>query len=531
MGTTLGGKAGKEIATTGSGHIAPAPPATRAEARGRCRSRRCSAARAAVSWSAERSEERATMQRLAVLAILGLTAAVTLRAASGCVDWADDCTLNATCCPDGTMSCFAHLDGGSDGEGGPSPSCTPSENVDAVADSCGVFVSSSMGNDTTGKGTQAAPYATLTKAINKAGSKPVYACGEGFAEALSITGAVTLFGALDCTKGWVYDASTKTQLTAGADMIPLSLASAASGTAVHDFAITSADASAMGGSSIAVLDSQANLALDNVDVVAGMGAPGAPGMPQTQVTTPATAQGSNGADDAACNMMSNILGGAGGTNTCNGMMTNGGSGGKGIPDVNGGQGGNGEPVMTPGNGGTGQSATASCDPGTKGTDGTVGMAGTGARGIGSVSAAGYTTPAGALGGAGDFGQGGGGGGGAMACDANNMFAGPSGGGGGAGGCGGAPGNPGQSGGSSIGILALGANLTLTNVTITAKGGGAGGLGGDGQRGQPAASRVPRLAPMRATAARVAKAVPVARAGAARVGTQSASRSTAARSPA
>ena len=28
MGTTLGGKAGKEIATTGSGHIAPAPPAT-----------------------------------------------------------------------------------------------------------------------------------------------------------------------------------------------------------------------------------------------------------------------------------------------------------------------------------------------------------------------------------------------------------------------------------------------------------------------------------------------------------------------
>jgi hypothetical protein len=392
----------------------------------------------------------------------------------------DDCSQypSAKCFDGGSGA-----DGGDGGEGGPPPSCIPSENVSAVPDMCGVFVSSSKGNDMTGKGTQAAPYATLAKALAVAKGKPVYACGEAFTEALSITEGATLFGALDCGHGWTYKASTRTQLTAGANMIPMTLASMASGTAVHDFAITSADASAMGGSSIAVLDSQADLTLDNVDVVAGMGAPGAPGMAQQQVTTPSGAQGGNGMDDAMCNMSTIIAGGAGGTNTCSGMMTNGGNGGKGLPGSTGDDGTTGLPMMMTSNGGAGQSTTQQCQPGQQGAQGSAGMSGTGARGIGSVSAAGYQGPTGALGGAGNPGQGGGGGGAALACDAPmDTFSGPSGGGGGAGGCGGAAGNLGQSGGSSIGILVLSANLTLMNVTITANGGGAGGLGGNGQKG-------------------------------------------------
>jgi hypothetical protein len=376
--------------------------------------------------------------------------------------------------------------GGSGGgaESGPPLSCIPSQNVGAIADECGVFVSSSMGNDQAGKGTQASPYQTLAKAIAEAGGKPVYACGEGFTEALSIASSVTLFGALDCGNGWTYEPSSKTQLTAGADMIPMTLTSAARGTVVHDFSIVAADASIEGGSSIAVLDGRADLTLDNVAVLAGMGAAGAPGTAQTQLATPASAQGGNGTGDPMCNMGNSIPipGGASGTNTCNGTMTNGGTGGKGLPISSGDSGGGGLPMMTPSNSGAGQTASASCDVGGQGAQGADGAPGTGARGIGDISSAGYQAPVATLGAIGEPGQGGGGGGAGRACDMNEMFAGPSGGGGGAGGCGGAPGNPGQSGGSSIGIVALTANLTLTNVTITANDGGASGPGGNGQRG-------------------------------------------------
>ena len=376
---------------------------------------------------------------------------------------------------------LATWDAGADADSGPAPSCIPSNNVEAVADACGVFVSSSKGSDTTGKGSKAAPYQTLAKALAKAGGQPVYACGEGFDEAVTISTSVELYGALECAKGWAYSAATKTRLTASADAIPMKLASSADGSAVHDFAITAADAMAAGGSSIAVLDEGAALTLENVDVVAGKGAAGAAGSAQAQVMTQASAKGSDGGDDAMCNVASNIPGGAGGTNACSATKTDGGNGGKGIPDVNGGQGGDGQPISAK-NGGAGQTSMASCKAGTQGTDGLPGTAGTGAKGIGDVSTSGYHAPAGALGGTGNPGQGGGGGGGARECDMAAMFAGPSGGGGGAGGCGGLAGDPGHSGGSSIGILAPGAKLTLTTVMITTKGGGAGGLGGNGQKG-------------------------------------------------
>jgi hypothetical protein len=407
--------------------------------------------------------------------------ASVVAAGSGCWNRGDDCALNAVPC--GSTSSSGSPDAGHDGgDSGPAPSCIPSENASPIADTCGVFVSSSKGSDATGKGTKEAPYQTLGKALLAAGTKPVYACGEAFNEPLTLKAVVELFGALDCTKSWAYDAANKTKLTAGADMIPVTLTSSAGGSSIHDFAITAADALKPGGSSIAILDSQADLSLENVDVAAGAGAPGAAGAAQAQVMTPASAKGSDGTDDPACNNMNVILGGAGGTNTC-GTKTDGGNGGKGLPASVADNGGDGLPMMTPGNGGAGQTKTASCNPGGKGTDGMPGMPGTGAHGIGDVSASGYGPPAGVLGGDGSPGQGGGGGGAALACDPpTNKNAGPSGGGGGAGGCGGAAGNSGQSGGSSIGILAIGAKLTLTNVAVSTKSGGAGGLGGDGQKG-------------------------------------------------
>jgi hypothetical protein len=423
--------------------------------------------------------EKSVMRRLAkIAAVLGLLlAGVVLVQPLGCIiDEPIDCATALVGCP---------MDGGTDGsESGPPPSCIPSMNSTPVADSCGVFVSSSKGSDTTGKGTKEAPYQTLAKALGAVGSQPVYACGETFTETVSISASVTVYGALVCSQTWLYDPTQKTLLTAAADAIPMTLASTAGGTVIHDFAITAADATMAGGSSIAVLD-QAGVTLENVDIAAGAGMAGTPGASQAQVTTPTSANGTNGTAPTGCNMTTNILGGAGGTNTCNGTATNGGNGGKGLPASSGDDGLSGQP-MTPSNGGAGQTTTP-CQTGGIGNAATAGaavagMPGTGARGIGDVSAAGYQVPAATPAGAGQPGQGGGGGGAAHACDANDMYAGPSGGGGGAGGCGGAPGNLGTSGGSSIGILALGAQLTLTTVAITTKAGGAGGAGSSGQLG-------------------------------------------------
>jgi hypothetical protein len=407
----------------------------------------------------------------AVLGSVGL--AVLLQSGACIINEPIDCqTALVDCPPTGGSS-------SSGGTGGTTPDgCDPSKTSKPVADSCGVFVSPSGvdGN----AGTKEKPLKTIKAALAKGST--VYACAGAtpFSEAVTIEKAATLFGALDCAS-WAYDKSRKTQLTAMADAVPLTVPSAASGTALHDFAISAADAKTAGVSSIAVLDDHAEVTLERVDVAVGSGAAGAPGGVQGKVMTPAAANGGSGTDDAMCNVPA-LVGGLGGKNTCEGMTVGGGIGGAGIADVSGGDGNGGKPVMTPSNGGAGQTAMASCKPGGVGSDGGPGMPGTGARGIGDVGASGYQGPLGALGLPGLPGQGGGGGGGGRQCDMLGMFAGPSGGGGGAGGCGGLAGSAGQSGGSSIGILVLGAKLSLVSVTITTKDGGAGGLGGGGQLG-------------------------------------------------
>jgi hypothetical protein len=369
----------------------------------------------------------------------------------------------------------------SSGTGGTPINCIPADSQDPVADSCGVFVSNATGDDVNGKGTKASPYKKLSTALGKGES--IYACADAmpYSEALVLDKAAVIFGGLDCVN-WAYDAKKKTQLTANADSIPLTLASSATGAEVHDFAITAIDAKTMGASSIALLDEQAALVLENVDVAAGAGAPGMAGAAQTKVMTPASAKGKDGTDDPTCMTMGVIGGGIGGKNTCDGADTDGGLGGNGVAANNGGLGGEGLPMMIPSNAGKGQTKVASCDAGAKGSDGGPGSPGSGARGIGDISMSGYQGMLGTMGMPGKPGQGGGGGGGARQCDIPGLFAGPSGGGGGAGGCAGLAGALGQPGGSSIGIVVLKAKLTLKTTTIIVKNGGAGGLGGDGQSG-------------------------------------------------
>jgi hypothetical protein len=378
-------------------------------------------------------------------------------------------------------------DGGTDGTGGGNPDCSGDPSTTNVVDDCGVFAQADA--QPGGNGTQAMPFVTLADAITEAQTtgKRVYACTSApFTEAVTISAGIEVYGGLDCTKGWAWSPTARATLDGPADAVALTIQASATGAKVEGFAITAADAMMAGGSSIAVLDDQADITLVNVDIAAGAGAPGTTGAVQAQVTTPMSANATTGTGDAACNDTNNIPGGAGGTNTCNGTPTNGGNGGKRLPASTGDDGLTGQPMMASSNGGAGQSATP-CQVGGSGNGATAGAAaagtpGTGAQGIGDVAASGYEAPIAMPAGAGNPGQGGGGGGAAQACDVNDMFSGPSGGGGGAGGCGGAPGNLGSSGGSSIGILAFGANLTLTTVKITTQAGGAGGAGASGQRG-------------------------------------------------
>jgi hypothetical protein len=361
----------------------------------------------------------------------------------------------------------------------------PSENDQVVADTCGIFVSASKGEDGPGRGQQNKPFKTIAAAIDAAviAKKPVYACGEPFKEAVTISAPVTLYGALDCAKGWVYSTAKKTAISTDPDAIPMVLAGSASGSSVHDFTITAADAMMAGGSSIALIVDHADLTLDAVVLVAGAAKAGAAGAAQDQVPTPGGAKGGNGADNM-CGGANNI-GGSAGQSEClhmgNMVDVSAGLGGNGTNGLTGGSGQDGNPLGATGKGGKAQDANGSCDPGGKGADGAPGLPGEGGRGAGDIDLTGYHATT-ATGGQGEStpGQGGGGGGGARKC--GNGGSGPGGGGGGAGGCGGLSGNAGQSGGSSIAILALSAKLTLYKVQITTHDGGKGGVGGDGQPG-------------------------------------------------
>jgi hypothetical protein len=379
--------------------------------------------------------------------------------------------------------------GGGMGGGGKPGICVPSENMGLpVAGFCGVFVSSSLGEDTNA-GTQAKPFKSITAALAATNGMPIYVCGEPFSEPVTVSAAVTIYGALDCSKGWAYDATTKTQLTAAVEAVPLTLASSANGAEVLDFAITAASAMKAGGSSIAVLADQATATLTRCDLVAGSGAMGAAG------TTP-NAVGPNDEGQAGvagtsggpgCTSSTDVLGGGGAQGMCGMIDVSGGLGGDGTNTLAGGAGtaadGAPEPGAVPpadGLGGSGQAAGVACKSGDDGPTGSPGMSGAGATGVGTIGASGYTGPAATNGqSAGTVGYGGGGGGGASKCGAD---AGPSGGGGGSGGCGGAPGTAGGPGGSSIALLSYMATLTLSDVTLTSGAGGGGGIGGSGQPG-------------------------------------------------
>jgi len=396
---------------------------------------------------------------------------------AGCFFVADlDCAhFPSPSCFDGGVE-----EGGPDGgDSGPPPSCIPSQNSSPVASTCGVFVSSAKGNDTTGTGTQAAPFATITVALAKGSGATIYACAGStpYSEALAVDKAVTLFGALDCGT-WAYDATSKTQLTAPADAVPLALSSEASGSEVYDFAITAANAMKDGGSSIAVAVDGATASLARCDLTAGdamAGLAGASGGMQV-----AQANGGGTGDNAGTSGTQN--GGAGGINAVCSLTGGMGGGGGVIANGNGGDGLPGD-MGNGGAAGVGDMGTG-CSTTPNGSNGATSGFGPGATGIGTLDANGYHGADGQPGVDGTNGTSAGGGGGSKA---STTVHGAGGGGGGAGGCGGTHGAGGKAGGSSIALVSVGATVTMTGCALTSGKGESGGMGGDGQFGQQGGS--------------------------------------------
>ncbi|MEO5729377.1 MAG: hypothetical protein ABI134_28875 [Byssovorax sp.] len=409
---------------------------------------------------------------------LSLVTLAALLQGIGCYRLSTDCDLFACASSSGTGGSTSSSSTGG-GTGGTPILCIPSESEHPVADSCGVFVSSSRGADdmAADRGTQAKPFKSIGAALMKADVARVYACAESFTESVTLSAAVDLYGGLDCTS-WAYVGATKkTTLTAAADAVPMTIGSAAGAVNVEDFAIRSAAAKLSGGSSMAVLADGVTASFARCDLTAGDANEGDPGTNGGAQAAQAEAGLPGG--DAGLVGVGSTAGGVGGQNAICALSA--GDGGKGgtIPSGDGGDGFQGDGNLG-GAKGLGNNG-AGCSAGGQGGDGIPGQLVSGAQGIGSLDATGYHGTDGEAGQDGTNGKSGGGGGGSKA---SAMVHGAGGGGGGAGGCGGKRGTGGKAGGSSLALVSLGAKVTLTECKLSAGKGGKGGAGGDGQFGQP-----------------------------------------------
>ena len=159
------------------------------------------------------------------------------------------------------------------------PACNADPALGPAEDDCGVFVSSSLGDDAN-PGTRERPVRTLVKAIGLARSGPlrVYACAEVFPEAVMVPSGVAVWGGLDCADGWAYVGDNRrTVLAPAPDAIPLQVnASELQGiSTLADLRLEAADASLPGGSSIAMLVQPGGaVEVRRSELVAGDGANG-----------------------------------------------------------------------------------------------------------------------------------------------------------------------------------------------------------------------------------------------------------------
>jgi hypothetical protein len=344
-----------------------------------------------------------------------------------------------------------------------------------------------------------------------AGKSRIYVCNGVYAEQVSITAAVSLYGGLSCGAGsagrvWSY-VGQSAQVMAPPSANALFVPGVQQGSVtIEDMSFAAIDAPGPGTSSIAAFVSSSTVRLVRVALSAGHGANGAAGASGNQNPNYMGAAPTGGSQVSAGPPGSgiiNVVGGAGATNSCTVFgMSAGGDGGLGCGS-DGGTSGLGSagtatppaPVTMAGRDGlprgtilpnAGGAATLSDDPGADGVAGDGGVAAP-AQDYGALSAGGWVPSPGGDGSPGDPAQGGAGATDPLYGQCGTSSQSIGGGGGGAGGCGGAGGQGGSGGGGSIALASVASNVTLVACTLSTVPGGTGGAGGAGQDGQPGAA--------------------------------------------
>jgi hypothetical protein len=388
-------------------------------------------------------------------------------------------------------------EGGTDasaGSGGaPVPECdgTLSPDVDAcvISDKYGVFVAPT-GNDSTGDGTQAHPFATLTTALSHIEKlkKHVYVCSGEYTEPdmLKIPDRVSIYGRFSCDGSWNYDSATSPAFLHVASPIGATIADAKTGVVIQDLRIDAADApeNGTGANSFGLMITNSlNITLKHVEIHAGKGGKGKDG-----------ADGASGLDGVASGADQNGTAGSCSSPPASRV------GPQSVPKICESQGGAGGTarvatdyaptqdgasgyLVSPTNGGKGGDVLGqSAKPGQPGDNGVPGESGASASMTGVFSKDGYMVASGGNGNPGKPGFGGGGGGASLGWAGSTTCVGATGGAGGMGGCGGDPGGGGVGGGASVALLSWQSVVTLETCTLSASTGGAGGKGGTAHTG-------------------------------------------------
>ena len=372
-------------------------------------------------------------------------------------------------CDFGLCAEYTVIDGGGDVVAPPIPAdCditkSPSLEPTCVVDEVGIFVSPN--GNFGASGTKADPVKTINEGVEKATATKrtrVYVCEGTYAESISLTSAIGIYGGYDCTFQYT---KGKPQITS-ASGVGVAVRSVTDAVVVEDMIIKASSRQATpGDSAIAVLVlGSASVTLRRVELTAGAGQPGQKGGSLSNYAGQAP-QGGTGAA---------TTGGSSPAYVClDGTSSTGGHGANG--DGAGFTSGTSKPVIT--NPNAGASLESTCMAGSVGQDGAATPATGGlAAAPGIVTMTGWDiSKLGDPASNGNPAQGGGGGG------ARTGFS-ESGGGGGSGGCGGAGAKAGTNGGASIGLLSFKSKVSVESGAITTAIGGKGGQGGDGQPGQ------------------------------------------------
>ena len=363
-----------------------------------------------------------------------------------------------------------------------------------------VFVSATGNN--ANPGTAALPKQTIAAGLATAvaDGRPEIAVGQGTYGALSVTagqGNKTINGGFDQYAGWSRPGTAGVGGTANQDLTNIEagptavLVTGATGLTFDGLRIKGSNTAQPAGTSIYGLRavSGANLALQNVKVIADAGAAGTNGNNGNNGVN-ANPGGDGNLGGEACESGNNFIGSIVAGGTAGTGANAGGTGGVGDCRSNGGTGSTGAGSGGAGGGGGSNTGNIFCENGGSGGGGGLGLGGAagttpGAAGAGGAANATWIGNGGGNGVNGSSGRGGGGGGGGGGSSANifggavcgGFDAGGSGGGGGGGGGAGLLGSGGQAGGGSFGIYAHASTVTVDALSsVTA---GAGGKGGDG----------------------------------------------------